>query len=92
MYWYLFCSFYSQGVQIPNFGTFSFSQRKLDVGNNKFVLMQRPVFNISEKFAQTHALQFTKYNVPGKQLISGWRLTDQLISSFISYAIIKCLN
>ncbi|KAL8620974.1 hypothetical protein ACOMHN_035910 [Nucella lapillus] len=54
-----------KGVQIPNFGTFSFSQKKLDVGNNKFVLMQRPVFNISEKFSQTHGLQFTKYTVPG---------------------------
>ncbi|KAK7107042.1 coiled-coil domain-containing protein 81-like [Littorina saxatilis] len=55
----------SKGVQIPNFGTFSFSQKKLDVGNNKYVLMQRPVFNISEKLAQTHGLQFTRYNVPG---------------------------
>ncbi|XP_076466894.1 coiled-coil domain-containing protein 81-like [Babylonia areolata] len=54
-----------KGVQIPNLGTFSFSQNKLDVGNNKYVLMQRPVFNISEKFAQTHGLQFTRYNVPG---------------------------
>eukprot|EP00745_Piridium_sociabile_P009478 TRINITY_DN16656_c0_g1_i5.p3 TRINITY_DN16656_c0_g1~~TRINITY_DN16656_c0_g1_i5.p3 ORF type:complete len:155 (+),score=23.79 TRINITY_DN16656_c0_g1_i5:1090-1554(+) len=54
-----------KGVHIPNFGTFSFSQNKLDVGNNKYVMMQRPVFNISEKFAQTHCLQFTKYNVPG---------------------------
>ncbi|XP_076444889.1 coiled-coil domain-containing protein 81-like [Babylonia areolata] len=54
-----------KGVQIPNFGTFSFSQKKMDVGNNKYILMQRPVFNISEKFAQTHGLQFTKYMVPG---------------------------
>lgn len=69
-YVFILFVFYSQGVQIPNFGTFSFSQRKLDVGNNKYVLMQRPVFNISEKFAQTHGLQFTKYNVPGKELVS----------------------
>ncbi|KAL8595079.1 hypothetical protein ACOMHN_019117 [Nucella lapillus] len=54
-----------KGVHIPNLGTFSFSQNKLDVGNNKYVLMQRPVFNVSEKFAQTHGLQFTKYTVPG---------------------------
>lgn len=54
-----------QGVQIPNFGTFSFSQRRLDIGNNKFLQSQRPVFNISEKFAQTLGLQFNKYNVPG---------------------------
>ena len=40
------------------------------MGNNKFVLMQRPVFNISEKFAQTHGLQFTKYNVPGNVVVA----------------------
>ncbi|XP_046374340.1 coiled-coil domain-containing protein 81-like isoform X4 [Haliotis rufescens] len=55
-----------KGVQIPVLGTFTFSQKKLDIGNNKFVLIQRPVFNISEKFAQTHGLQFTKYHVPGQ--------------------------
>lgn len=54
-----------RGVQIPNFGTFALSQKRLEVGQNKFVLMQRPVFNISEKFAQIHGLQFTKYAVPG---------------------------
>nr|KAG5704946.1 hypothetical protein BaRGS_022788 [Batillaria attramentaria] len=53
------------GVQIPNFGTFALSQKRLEVGQNKFVLLQRPVFNISEKFAQNHGLQFTKYTVPG---------------------------
>ncbi len=47
------------------FGTFSFVQKKIDIGNNKIVLVQRPVFAISEKFAQTHNLQFTKYPVAG---------------------------
>ncbi|ESO84113.1 hypothetical protein LOTGIDRAFT_229612 [Lottia gigantea] len=55
-----------KGVNIPNLGVFTFSQKKLDIGNNKFVLIQRPVFNISEKFAQTHGLHFTKYYVPGQ--------------------------
>ncbi|CAL1544715.1 unnamed protein product [Lymnaea stagnalis] len=54
-----------KGVQIPGLGIFSISQNKLEVGNNKFVITQRPVFNISEKFAQTHGLQFQKYHVPG---------------------------
>lgn len=54
-----------KGVQIPGLGVFSISQKKLEVGNNKFVLTQRPVFNVSEKFAQTHGLQFQKYHVPG---------------------------
>ncbi|RUS77013.1 hypothetical protein EGW08_015238 [Elysia chlorotica] len=54
-----------KGVQVPGLGVFSISQKKLEVGNNKFVLTQRPVFNVSEKFAQTHGLQFQKYHVPG---------------------------
>lgn len=54
-----------KGVQIPGLGSFSISQKKLEVGNNKFILTQRPVFNVSEKFAQTHGLQFQKYHVPG---------------------------
>jgi len=54
-----------KGVSIPGLGTFSISQKKLDIGNGKFILTQRPVFNVSEKFAQTHGLQFQKYHVPG---------------------------
>ncbi|GFO43539.1 coiled-coil domain-containing protein 81-like [Plakobranchus ocellatus] len=54
-----------KGVQVPGLGVFSISQKKLEVGNNKFILTQRPVFNIAEKFAQTHGLQFQKYHVPG---------------------------
>lgn len=55
----------SKGVAIPGFGTFSFVQKKIDIGNNKIVLMQRPVFAISEKFAQNHSLNYTKYPVAG---------------------------
>lgn len=46
-------------------GTFTFTQKKLDIGNNKFIMMQRPIFMLSEKFAQTHGLQSVKYHVPG---------------------------
>ena len=55
----------SKGVTIPNFGTFSFVQKKIDIGNNKFILAQRPVFAIAEKFSQTHGLTCTKYPVSG---------------------------
>lgn len=55
----------SKGVSLPGFGTFSFVQKKLDIGNNKFVLLQRPVFAISEKFAQNHGLSYNKYPVTG---------------------------
>uniref|UniRef100_A0A8C3RL04 Coiled-coil domain containing 81 n=1 Tax=Chelydra serpentina TaxID=8475 RepID=A0A8C3RL04_CHESE len=54
-----------QGVQIPGLGTFSFLRQKLDVGNNKFILIQRPVFLLSEKLAQIHGLKLAKIHTPG---------------------------
>lgn len=58
-----------KGVNIPGIGTFTFSQKKLDIGNNKFMLIQRPVFVLSEKFAQTHALENPKHFTPGKYIL-----------------------
>ncbi|UJR36130.1 hypothetical protein I4U23_028864 [Adineta vaga] len=55
----------SKGVTIPGFGTFTFVHKRIDVGNNKYLLIQRPIFVFSEKFAQTHALKFTHYPVNG---------------------------
>lgn len=55
----------SKGVSIPNFGTFTFVQKRIDVGNNKYILVQRPLFAISEKFAQTHGLTYTKLPAAG---------------------------
>lgn len=55
----------TKGVSIPGLGTFTFIQKKTDVGNNKFMLIQRPVFVISEKFSQTHGLVNAKYPVAG---------------------------
>jgi len=54
-----------KAVSIPGLGTFTFTQTRLDVGNKKFVLSQRPVFVLSEKLVQTHALRQKKYTVPG---------------------------
>uniref|UniRef100_A0A4W3IW39 Coiled-coil domain containing 81 n=1 Tax=Callorhinchus milii TaxID=7868 RepID=A0A4W3IW39_CALMI len=50
------------GVHIPNLGTFTFSQQKLDMGH-KQILMQRPVFLMSEKNVQDHGLTYTKQHV-----------------------------
>uniref|UniRef100_A0A8C8S6F8 Coiled-coil domain containing 81 n=1 Tax=Pelusios castaneus TaxID=367368 RepID=A0A8C8S6F8_9SAUR len=58
-------SFCYLGVQIPGLGTFSFLRQKLDVGNNKFILLQRPVFLLSEKLAQIHGLKLAKIRTPG---------------------------
>ncbi|XP_002732454.1 coiled-coil domain-containing protein 81-like [Saccoglossus kowalevskii] len=55
-----------KGVQIPGLGTFTFTQKKLDIGNNKFILIQRPVFILSEKFAMTHGLNYTKHHTTGQ--------------------------
>ena len=55
----------SKGVSIPGFGTFTFVQTKIDIGNNKFIMMQRPVFVIAEKLTQTHNLHASKYPVVG---------------------------
>lgn len=52
-----------KGVHIPGLGTFTFSQRTMDVGHGKQIVMQRPVFQLAEKFAQIHALNYTKHYV-----------------------------
>ncbi|CAH1800322.1 unnamed protein product [Owenia fusiformis] len=54
-----------KGVNVPGLGIFTFTQKKLEIGNNKYILIQRPVFQVSEKFAQTHGLNYTKYHISG---------------------------
>uniref|UniRef100_A0A9L0JA32 Coiled-coil domain containing 81 n=1 Tax=Equus asinus TaxID=9793 RepID=A0A9L0JA32_EQUAS len=49
-----------KGVQIPALGTFTFMRQKLEVGNNKFILIQRPVFIMAEKLVQIHGLKQNK--------------------------------
>lgn len=55
-----------KGVCVPGLGIFTYSQKKLDVGNNKYIQIQRPVFMLSEKFAMTHALNYTKHHTTGQ--------------------------
>ncbi|CAB3978852.1 Hypothetical predicted protein [Paramuricea clavata] len=56
-----------KGVNIPGLGSFTFSQRNLDMGHGRQVIVvQRPVFQLAEKFAQTHALNYTKHYVTGQ--------------------------
>ncbi|ELW68941.1 coiled-coil domain-containing protein 81 [Tupaia chinensis] len=54
-----------KGVQIPGLGTFTFMRQKLEVGNNKFILIQRPMFIVAEKLVQTHGLKQNKVYTPG---------------------------
>lgn len=55
----------TQGVGIPGLGMFTFSQKKIDVGSNKFIVIQRPVFVLLEKFVQTHSLHYSKQHTSG---------------------------
>ncbi|XP_002165934.3 coiled-coil domain-containing protein 81 isoform X1 [Hydra vulgaris] len=54
-----------KAVKIPGLGVFTFTSVKLDVSQKKFILIQKPVFVISEKFAQNHKLSQVKYSIPG---------------------------
>ncbi|KAM9220951.1 coiled-coil domain-containing protein 81 isoform 1-T1 [Dugong dugon] len=54
-----------KGVQIPGLGIFTFTRQKLEVGNNKFILIQRPVFIVAEKLVQLHGLKQNKVHIPG---------------------------
>ncbi|XP_037696917.1 coiled-coil domain-containing protein 81 isoform X2 [Choloepus didactylus] len=54
-----------KGVHIPGLGTFTFMRQKLEVGNNKFILIQRPMFIMAEKLVQIHGLKQNKVYTPG---------------------------
>jgi len=70
--WITACQFINKqlendkSVQITQLGTFSFSSKRLDIGNNKFIVVQRPVFLLSERLAQTHGITYTKHHVSGE--------------------------
>jgi nucleoid DNA-binding protein len=52
-----------RGVVIPGFGTFSFTETRLDLGNTKEILKIKPSFTLSDKFIQKHAVEFEKEHV-----------------------------
>ncbi|XP_019499045.1 PREDICTED: coiled-coil domain-containing protein 81 isoform X1 [Hipposideros armiger] len=54
-----------KGVQIPGLGIFTFMRQKLEVGNNRFILIQRPMFIMSKKLIQIHGLKQNKVFTPG---------------------------
>lgn len=57
-----------QGVSIQNIGTFSFATKTVDIGNNRSIALQRPVFLLSEKFAQMHCIHYAKQHTPGEYI------------------------
>lgn len=60
-----------QGVSILNLGTFSFATKTVDIGNNRSIAVQRPVFLLSEKFAQTHCIRYAKQHTSGECVRGG---------------------
>ncbi|KAM6158551.1 coiled-coil domain-containing protein 81-like [Rhynchocyon petersi] len=55
----------NKGVQIPGLGIFTFTRQRLQVGNNKFLFLKRPVFILAEKLVQLHRLEQNKIYTPG---------------------------
>jgi nucleoid DNA-binding protein len=57
-----------KGVCIHGFGTFTFSQRKVEIGHggSKNILIQRPIFTMAESFVQTHSLAYPKQHASGQ--------------------------
>ncbi|KAM6158617.1 LOW QUALITY PROTEIN: coiled-coil domain-containing protein 81-like [Rhynchocyon petersi] len=55
----------NKGVQIPGLGIFTFTRQRLQVGNNKFIFLKRPIFVLAEKLVQLHRLEQNKIYTPG---------------------------
>ena len=47
-----------RGVVLPGLGTFTFVEKRLEIGNNKQIVEFRPFFVPSEKFAKMHTLEY----------------------------------
>lgn len=67
-----------RGIIIPGFGTFTFVEHRLDIGNNKELLKMRPFFLLSDKFAKLHNIDFEKDCI--NQTIPVSRINYTLIS------------
>ncbi len=46
-----------RGVVVPGFGTFTFLEQHLDIGNNKELLKIKPAFILSDKFLKWHNVE-----------------------------------
>lgn len=55
-----------KGVAIQGLGVFSFAVKTIDIGNNRRISLQRPVFLLSEKFSGTHCIHYPKQHTPGQ--------------------------
>lgn len=49
-----------RGVVVPGFGTFTYVERRIDIGNHKELVNLRPYLALSERFAQLHDIRHEK--------------------------------
>ena len=49
-----------KGIVIPGFGTFTYVEQRLEIGNKKQLLKLKPFFQVSDKFEKTHNVEFGK--------------------------------
>ncbi|KYO19217.1 coiled-coil domain-containing protein 81 [Alligator mississippiensis] len=53
-----------KGANVPGLGIFSLARTKLDLGGNRFIAIQRPVFLLSEKLSRAYGLKQSKTYTP----------------------------
>ncbi|XP_063675495.1 coiled-coil domain-containing protein 81-like isoform X2 [Bolinopsis microptera] len=56
----------NKAVNMTGLGMFSVLKRSLDLGSDRRVYVQRPIFVLSEKFAKLHGITYAKYQSPGE--------------------------
>lgn len=56
----------NKAVNMAGLGMFSVLKRSLDLGSDRRVYVQRPIFVLSEKFAKLHGITYAKYQSPGE--------------------------
>ncbi|XP_022369830.1 coiled-coil domain-containing protein 81 isoform X2 [Enhydra lutris kenyoni] len=78
-----------KGVQIPGLGTFTFMRQKLEVGNNKFILIQRPMFIMAEKLVQIHGLKQNKRPDTVDSVLSGREISGKRPNSVLAFPRIE---
>lgn len=49
-----------RGVVVPGFGTFTFIEHRIYIGNQKELVKLKPHLALSERFAQTHDIHYDK--------------------------------
>ncbi|KYO28519.1 hypothetical protein Y1Q_0005324 [Alligator mississippiensis] len=83
----------NKGVHISGMGLFSFEQTKLDLGGNKFIVTQRPIFLLSEKHCQAFGLKQSKKHSPGEIRIVPLNIMTVSLESSLRREIVQdCLR